>query len=167
MNQVFVAVLMGSDSDYPLLVDALSILDSLDIAYEVKITSAHRTPQDTHHYIKDAEQRGCQVFIAAAGLAAHLAGAVAANTTRPVIGIPINAGSLNGFDALLSTVQMPAGVPVATMAIGAPGAKNAAYFAAQILALSNSSLAERLLRERELQAEKVRTKDAELQQKRS
>ena len=120
----FVAVLMGSDSDLSTVQHTLDTLDQLEIPWEVKITSAHRTPEDTRHFVNDAEQRGCAVFIAAAGLAAHLAGAVAALTVRPVIGIPIDSGPLGGQDALLSTVQMPGGIPVACVAIGKPGATN-------------------------------------------
>ena len=163
MTRPFVAVLMGSDSDLPVVQTTLDTLKSLNIRYEAKITSAHRTPQATHDYIRAAEQRGCAVFIAAAGLAAHLAGAVAAQTTKPVIGIPLAAGSLNGFDALLSTVQMPGGIPVATVAIGKAGAKNAAYLAAQILALQDTQLDERLRAERQAAAEAVFAKDRELQ----
>lgn len=163
MNKNFVAILMGSDSDLSTMQATIDILKGLNISYEVKITSAHRTPENTVHYIKDAEQRGCAVFIAAAGLAAHLAGAVAANTIKPVIGVPIAAGSLGGFDSLLSTVQMPGGVPVACVAIGNAGAKNAAYLAAQILALSNVELSERLKAERKANAETIKKKDLELQ----
>ena len=163
MTRPFVAVLMGSDSDLPVVQTTIDTLKSLNIRYEAKITSAHRTPQATHDYIRAAEQRGCAVFIAAAGLAAHLAGAVAAQTTKPVIGIPLAAGSLNGFDALLSTVQMPGGIPVATVAIGKAGAKNAAYLAAQILALQDTQLDERLRAERQAAAEAVFAKDRELQ----
>ena len=129
----FVAILMGSDSDLPVMQSTVDVLKSFDIDYEVRITSAHRTPEDTRHYVSDADARGCAVFIAAAGMAAHLAGAVAAHTLRPVIGVPIDAGPLQGFDALLSTVQMPGGIPVAGVAIGKAGAKNAAYLAVQIL----------------------------------
>lgn len=107
MNKPFVAVLMGSDSDFPVMQTTLEVLKSFDIAVEVKVTSAHRTPAATHQYVTDAEARGCKVFICAAGLAAHLAGAVAGITTRPVIGVPIDGGPLKGLDALLSTVQMP------------------------------------------------------------
>lgn len=163
MNKIFVAILMGSDSDLSTMQATIDILKSLHISYEVKITSAHRTPENTVHYIKDAEQRGCAVFIAAAGLAAHLAGAVAANTVKPVIGVPIAAGSLGGFDSLLSTVQMPGGIPVACVAIGNAGAKNSAYLAAQILALSDSELSERLKAERKANAETIKKKDLELQ----
>jgi len=130
MSEPFVAVLMGSDSDLPVMQASIDTLTSLGIATEARITSAHRTPAETMAYVQDAEQRGCRVFIAAAGLAAHLAGAVAAHTLRPVIGVPLDAGSLGGQDSLLSTVQMPGGIPVATVAIGKPGAKNAAYLAA-------------------------------------
>jgi len=137
----FAAVLMGSDSDLPVVQATLDTLANLGVAYEVQITSAHRTPQETQQYVQDAETRGCDVFIAAAGLAAHLAGAVAAHTLKPVLGIPLDAGSLQGMDALLATVQMPGGIPVGTLAIGKPGAKNAAYLAAQIMALKDDVIA--------------------------
>ena len=166
MSQPFVAVLMGSDSDLPVLESTLDVLDRLGIACEVKITSAHRTPAATHTYVKDADARGCGVFIAAAGLAAHLAGTVAGLTLKPVIGIPLDAGPLNGMDSLLSTVQMPAGIPVATVAIGKAGAKNAGYLAAQILALADPELARRLGDEREDNARSVLAKDADLQRRR-
>jgi len=163
-QQTFVAVLMGSDSDFPVMKTTLDVLKGLDIPYEVRITSAHRTPAETHNYVTDADQRGCAVFIAAAGLAAHLAGAVAANTVKPVIGVPLDAGSLQGQDALLSTVQMPGGIPVASVAIGKPGAKNAAYLAAQILALSDESVAQRVRAERQAAAEVVIKKNQQLQE---
>ena len=115
MSNKFVAILMGSDSDLPVMQSTYDTLKKLGITVEMKITSAHRTPQATHEYVKDAEARGCQIFICAAGLAAHLAGAVAGLTTRPVIGVPMDGGPLQGEDALLSTVQMPGGVPVATV----------------------------------------------------
>jgi 5-(carboxyamino)imidazole ribonucleotide mutase len=165
MSKAFVAVLMGSDSDLPLMQACLDVLTQLAVPFEVKITSAHRTPAATHRYVKAAEQRGCAVFIAAAGLAAHLAGAVAGLTLKPVIGIPIDAGALKGLDALLSTVQMPAGIPVACVAIGKAGAKNAAYLAAQMLALSDGALAERIVAERAANAQAVLDKDAALQQR--
>jgi 5-(carboxyamino)imidazole ribonucleotide mutase len=165
MNKPFVAVLMGSDSDLPVMQATLSVLDSLEIPYEVKITSAHRTPDATHTYVQDADRRGCNAFIAAAGLAAHLAGAVSALTLKPVIGVPLDTGPLKGMDALLSTVQMPGGIPVATVAIGKAGAKNAAYLAAQILALGDAELAQRLAAERQANSEGVMAKDAELQTK--
>ena len=154
---------MGSDSDLPVIQATLDVLEDLNIPYEVKITSAHRTPDATHTYVKDADRRGCKVFIAAAGLAAHLAGTVAALTLKPVIGVPLDAGPLKGMDSLLSTVQMPGGIPVAAVAIGKAGAKNAAYLAAQILALSDADLAGRVAAERQANAEGVKAKDAKLQ----
>ena len=162
MTKPFVAILMGSDSDLDIMQVAGEVLDRLQIGYEIKITSAHRTPSATQAYISDAESRGCEVFIAGAGLAAHLAGATAAHTTKPVIGVPIDSGPLNGLDALLSTVQMPGGIPVATVAIGKTGAKNAAYLAAQILSLQDSELAERVKQERTATADKVQSQDQAL-----
>lgn len=165
MEKHFVAILMGSDSDLETMKGTIDVLSSLAVPFEVKITSAHRTPEATMNYIKDAENRGCQVFIAAAGLAAHLAGATAAHTLKPVIGVPIAAGSLGGLDSLLSTVQMPGGVPVATVAIGSAGAKNAGYLAAQILALNNEKLAVQLKAERQAKAKEIQVKDAAVHQK--
>ena len=162
MNTPFVAVLMGSDSDLPVMQNTLDVLSSLNIKYEVKITSAHRTPEATHSYVVSAEQRGCAVFICAAGMAAHLAGAVSAYTLRPIIGVPINA-SMDGLDALLSTVQMPAGIPVATVAIGKAGAKNAAYLAAQMLALQDADLYTAIKAERQANTDAVIAKDQALQ----
>jgi 5-(carboxyamino)imidazole ribonucleotide mutase len=167
MSTSFVAVLMGSKSDLPVLEKTLDVLNGLGIPHEVKITSAHRTPDQTHRYVKDADARGCAVFIAAAGLAAHLAGTVAGLTLKPVIGIPLDAGPLNGMDSLLSTVQMPSGIPVATVAIGSAGAKNAGYLAAQILALGDATVAARLKAEREANAAEVLAADAALQASRS
>ncbi len=167
MSKPFVAVLMGSDSDLPILQSTLEVLKALSIPHEVKITSAHRTPDVTHNYVKDADNRGCAVFIAAAGLAAHLAGTVAGLTMKPVIGIPLDAGPMQGMDSLLSTVQMPGGIPVACVAVGKAGAKNAAYLAAQILALSDAELAARIQAEREANAEAVKAKDAKLQAERA
>jgi 5-(carboxyamino)imidazole ribonucleotide mutase len=155
MTKPFVAILMGSENDLSIMQLATDVFKKLDIAFEIRVTSAHRTPAATQHYISDAEARGCQIFIAGAGLAAHLAGATAAHTTKPVIGVPIDAGPLNGLDALLSTVQMPGGIPVATVAIGKAGAKNAAYLAAQMLALSDSELAARVKAERQANADNV------------
>ncbi|HAJ77428.1 MAG: 5-(carboxyamino)imidazole ribonucleotide mutase [Gammaproteobacteria bacterium] len=163
MSTPFVSILMGSESDLSIMQAAADTLQQLQIHYEIKITSAHRTPAATQQFISDAESRGCQIFIAGAGLAAHLAGAAAAHTTKPVIGVPIDAGPLNGLDALLSTVQMPGGIPVATVAIGKAGAKNAAYLAAQILSLSDAALAERVTTERAANAEKVQSQDQALQ----
>lgn len=167
MSKPFVAILMGSDSDLPVMKAAIEVLERFSIRTEVKISSAHRTPEATRVYVKDAEVRGCAVFIAGAGLAAHLAGAVAAATTRPVIGVPLDAGSLGGLDSLLSTVQMPGGVPVACVAIGKAGAKNAGYLAAQILALKDDELAESVAAEREQTARGVRQKDEALQKQRA
>jgi 5-(carboxyamino)imidazole ribonucleotide mutase len=164
MSQPFVAVLMGSDSDLPIMEATFEVLRRLDIPFEAKVTSAHRTPAITHEYVTSADERGCAVFIAAAGMAAHLAGAVAANTLKPVIGVPIN-GSLEGLDALLSTVQMPGGIPVACVAIGKAGAKNAAWLAGQILAGQDAGLAQRLKEARAADAEGVQAKDAALQEK--
>ena len=163
MTKPFVAILMGSESDLSTMQAAGEIFKQLQIAYEIKITSAHRTPASTQQYVSDAESRGCQVFIAGAGLAAHLAGAVAAHTLKPVIGVPIDSGPLNGLDALLSTVQMPAGIPVATVAVGKTGAKNAAHLAAQILALADTELAARVAADRVASAEKVQAQDQALQ----
>ena len=163
MSEPFVAILMGSESDLPIMQTGADILRQLEIKHEIKITSAHRTPSITQQFISEAEARGCQVFIAGAGLAAHLAGATAAQTTKPVIGVPIDAGPLSGLDALLSTVQMPGGIPVATVAIGKAGAKNAAYLAAQILSLADPDLAERVKSERVANAEKVQAQDQALQ----
>ena len=162
-SKPFVAVLMGSDSDLPVMEATLQVLEKFDIPFEVKVSSAHRTPDRTHSYVKDAESRGCAVFVAAAGMAAHLAGTVAALTTRPVIGVPVDAGPLQGLDALLSTVQMPGGIPVATVAIGKAGAKNAGYLAAQIVAVADPGLAEQVAAERREQAEAVIAKDDKLQ----
>lgn len=162
MSKPFVAIVMGSDSDLPVMEASFQVLRSFGIEFEARITSAHRTPEVTKQYVKDAEERGCAAFIAAAGMAAHLAGAVSAATVKPVIGVPINA-SLDGLDALLSTVQMPAGIPVATVAIGKAGAKNAAYLAAQILSTADAELAQKLRDERAANAEKIAAKDAELQ----
>lgn len=165
MSTPFVAILMGSDSDLPVMQTTLDTLDSLQIPYEVKITSAHRTPDATHAYVTDADKRGCAAFIGAAGLAAHLSGVIASLTIKPVIGVPMDGGPLKGQDALLSTVMMPGGIPVATVAIGKAGAKNAAYLAAQILALGDAALAERVREERAANARAVIAKDAELQTK--
>ena len=165
MSKTFAAVLMGSDSDLPVMQTTLDTLKTLGINYEVKITSAHRTPQATHDYVTDADKRGCQVFICAAGLAAHLGGVVASLTLKPVIGVPMDGGPLKGQDALLSTVMMPGGIPVATVAIGKAGAKNAAYLTAQIMGLSDEGIAAQLKATREADSAAVIAKDAELQKK--
>ncbi len=163
MNKPFVAVLMGSDSDLPVMRSTLDVLDNLGVPWEAQITSAHRTPDATHTYVREAESRGCAVFIAAAGLAAHLAGVVASLTVKPVIGVPMDGGPLNGQDALLSTVQMPGGIPVASVAIGRAGAKNAGYLAAQILGVSHADIETRVRNERERNAQGILEKNRNLQ----
>ncbi len=165
MSQKFVAILMGSDSDLPTMQTTYDTLKKLGVTVEMKITSAHRTPAATKEYVAEAESRGCQIFICAAGLAAHLAGSVAGLTTRPVIGVPMDGGPLQGEDALLSTVQMPGGIPVATVAIGKTGAKNAAYLAAQILGLSDDAIGQNVRDDREANTQAVIAKDKELQAK--
>ncbi len=159
----FVAILMGSESDWPVMQAAAETLDKLAIEHEVRVTSAHRTPQATADYVADAVGRGCAVFICGAGMAAHLAGAVAAHTVRPVIGVPIDSGPLAGFDALLSTVQMPGGIPVATVAVGKAGARNAGYLAAQMLSLADAGLAERLDADRQANRERIQGQNQRLQ----
>ena len=153
MATTFVAVMMGSKSDQPVMDKALAVLDDYGIAHECRVLSAHRTPAETQHFVTDAEARGCKVFIAAAGMAAHLAGVVAAHTTKPVIGVPIASGALHGQDALLSTVMMPPGIPVATVAID--GSKNAAHLAAQILAVSNADIATKIDQFRDAERAKI------------
>lgn len=145
----FVSIIMGSKSDFEVVNETAKILKENGVAYEMIISSAHRSPKRTSEYVVNAEKKGAQVFICAAGMAAHLAGAVAANTTKPVIGIPMSGGVSGGVDALYSTVQMPGGMPVATVAIGKAGAKNAAFLAMQILALSDEKIAKKLLNMRE------------------
>jgi 5-(carboxyamino)imidazole ribonucleotide mutase len=143
-----VAVLMGSESDRTTMEKTAETLEKYGIGYEMLVTSAHRTPEKTREYARSAEERGIKVIVAGAGAAAHLPGAVAAHTRLPVVGVPLAGTSLGGLDALLSIVQMPKGVPVATMAIGEAGAVNAAVFAAQILAISDENIAEKLQGER-------------------
>lgn len=164
MADAFVALLMGSDSDLPVLEGTLDVLAGYGVRVETRVLSAHRTPEQTREFIADAEQRGCKVFICAAGLAAHLAGTVAAHTLKPVIGIPVDAGPLKGHDSLLSTVQMPPGIPVACVAIGSAGAKNAGHLAAQMLALADPALAQRLADTRSAAARKVLEQDRRLQE---
>ena len=154
---------MGSKSDWDIMQECINVLKKFDCAYEAVISSAHRSPQRTKDYINDAQNRGACVFIAAAGMAAHLAGSIASLTTKPVIGVPLDASSLNGLDALLSTAQMPSGIPVATMAIGKSGAINAAYLAMQILALKNAELSGKLLEDRVIQSKKVELDSSELE----
>lgn len=160
-----VAILMGSDSDWEVMSAAARQLGEFGISYDVHVMSAHRTPARVAEYASTAAERGIRVFIVGAGGAAHLGGVVAAHTTLPVIGVPLSATSLNGLDALLATVQMPSGVPVATVAIGKPGAENAAILAAQILALGDAELARRVGQFKTGLARKVEEKDAALRQK--
>lgn len=163
MNGPKVAVVLGSDSDLPVIREMLDLLKEFGVAYEVTISSAHRSPARTHHYAVELEARGVQVVIACAGAAAHLAGVIAAETILPVIGVPIDSSPLQGLDALLSTSMMPAGIPVATMGIGKMGAANAAVLAAQILARGDAALAERLRAYKRKLADRVEQKDLELQ----
>ena len=159
----WVAVLMGSESDWPVMRGCVDTLRALEVRFEVRVTSAHRTPAETARFVSEAVGRDCRVFVCAAGLAAHLAGAVAAHTTRPVIGVPMDGGPLGGADALLSTVMMPGGVPVATVAIGKAGAKNAGYLAAQILAVADAELAARIDADRNANAAKVAAQNESVQ----
>jgi phosphoribosylaminoimidazole carboxylase PurE protein len=150
-----VSIVMGSSSDLDVMLEAASVLDQLGVSYDVEVTSAHRSPDRTHRYVKAAVKKGTRIFIVGAGAAAHLAGVVAAQTTLPVIGVPLPGSALNGVDALYSTVMMPAGVPVATMAIGKAGATNAAVLAAQILAVSDANLGEKLVQYKTALAKRV------------
>lgn len=155
-----VIIVMGSDSDLPVVEKGIDVLREYGVPFEVRVLSAHRTPVEAAALASSARENGAGAIIAAAGKAAHLAGAMAANTTLPVIGIPVKSSTLDGLDALLSTVQMPAGIPVATVAID--GAANAALLAIQILAVSDETLAETLSAKRKAAADKVRAKDAEI-----
>ena len=156
-----VAVIMGSDSDWPVVKGACAQLKALDIPFEAHILSAHRTPAEAAEFARNAKANGFGVILCAAGMAAHLAGAFAANTTLPVIGIPMKGGAMDGLDALLATVQMPSGIPVATVALN--GAKNAAWLAAEILALSDDALAGKLDAERAAMAQQIAAKEQKLQ----
>ncbi|MDE6886572.1 MAG: 5-(carboxyamino)imidazole ribonucleotide mutase [Helicobacteraceae bacterium] len=159
----FISIIMGSKSDWNVMSECVEVFKKFDCLYEVIISSAHRSPERTKEYVKDASSRGACVFIAAAGMAAHLAGAVAAQTSKPVIGVPLDSSPLNGLDALLSTVQMPSSMPVATMAIGKAGAINAAYFAMQILSLKNEELAGKLIEDRVIKSKKVELDSREIE----
>lgn len=160
MNKAKVIIVMGSDSDLGQMEAAANILDEFAIPYEIHVSSAHRTPDRTHEIVSEGEKNGAEVFIAAAGGAAHLAGVVASATTLPVIGVPISTNIMGGMDSLLSTVQMPPGIPVATVAIG--GAKNAGILAAQILSVKDESIRETLKNYRKTMAEGVLAKDKKL-----
>ncbi len=161
-SNVQVAIIMGSDSDLPIVEASFAVLDDFGVNYTKNVMSAHRTPHDVMELIKNSEDNGCQVFIAAAGMAAHLAGAVAAHSSKPVIGIPIESGGMGGIDALLSTAMMPPGVPVATVAVGKSGAKNSAILAVQILATSNEALSAKLREFKENMRKEVLEKDQKL-----
>jgi phosphoribosylaminoimidazole carboxylase PurE protein len=164
MSNISVLILMGSDSDVPVMQSAVDTLNELKISCEMTVASAHRSPARVLRLVDEAPGRGVKVFIVGAGAAAHLAGVVAAHTTRPVIGVPIDSSALKGLDALLSTVQMPPGVPVATVSIGRPGATNAAVLAAQMLALADPALAARLDQYKQRLADKVEQAAAKLGQ---
>ncbi len=159
-----VAIFMGSISDKEAMLPAKKVLDELGITTTFTVTSAHRTPDRTRELIRTLEEQGTQVFICAAGLAAHLAGAVAAQTEKPVLGVPLNASSLGGLDALLSTVQMPPGFPVGTLALGSVGAKNAAWLAAQILAIQDPALQQKIAQARSAMRASVEQAASELEQ---
>ena len=163
MEKPLVLIVMGSDSDLPVMEGGAKVLAEFGVPFEMRISSAHRSPQRTASLAAEAAGRGVRVIIAGAGMAAHLAGVIAAETCLPVIGVPIGGGALNGLDALCSTVQMPGGVPVATMSIGAAGAKNAGIFAVQILALSDATLTEKLKAYRGKMAQELEEKDRQLQ----
>ena len=156
-----VSIIMGSTSDLPVMEKAAKLLDEMQIPFEINALSAHRTPEAVEAFAKGAKARGLKVIIAAAGMAAALPGVIAANTTLPVIGIPMKGGAMDGLDALLATVQMPSGIPVATVALN--GAKNAAWLAAEILALSDDALAAKLAAERAAMAEQIAAKEEKLQ----
>ena len=159
----FVSIIMGSKSDYEIMKNCSSTLEAFNLKYELIISSAHRSPERTKRYIKEAEEKGAKVFIAAAGMAAHLAGALAASTTKPVIGVPMKGGAMDGMDAMLSTVQMPAGMPVATVALGKAGAVNAAYLAMQILAITDNELAVKIREDRIMKEKKVENDSREIE----
>jgi len=159
----FVSIIMGSKSDYEIMKNCADTLEEFSVRYELIISSAHRSPERTKTYIKAAEEKGAKVFIAAAGMAAHLAGALAATTTKPVIGVPMKGGAMDGMDAMLSTVQMPAGMPVATVALGKAGAVNAAYLAMQILAITDKELAVKLKEDRIVKEKKVAIDSKEIE----
>jgi len=159
----FVSIIMGSKSDYTIMAECAETLKKFGVPFELIISSAHRSPERTKKYISEAEKKGAQVFIAAAGMAAHLAGALAASTTKPILGVPMESGPLRGEDALLSTVMMPAGMPVGTLAIGKAGAVNAAYLAIQILALTDDELKVKLQEDRISKAKKVELDSSEIE----
>jgi 5-(carboxyamino)imidazole ribonucleotide mutase len=162
VSKPLVSIVMGSDSDLEIMREAAKVLEDFGIAYEIDVTSAHRSPERTADFARHAARRSIRVIIAGAGGAAHLAGVIAAHTSLPVIGVPIPSSSLNGLDSLLATVQMPAGIPVATVAIGKPGATNAGILAAQILGLGSAALAKKLLAHKQNLAASVEEKSKKL-----
>jgi len=166
MIQPKVAIVLGSDSDYPIIQEMILLLEDFGVAYEISISSAHRSPDRTHRYAATLEERGIQVVIACAGAAAHLAGVIASHTILPVIGVPVDSSPLRGFDSLLSTAMMPAGVPVATMGIGKAGATNAGVLAIQILARNDPALASNLKEHKKQMADRVEERDRELRKSR-
>jgi 5-(carboxyamino)imidazole ribonucleotide mutase len=159
----FVSIILGSKNDYEVMRSCADTFEAFGVDYELVISSAHRSPERTREYVKKAEEKGAQVFIAAAGMAAHLAGVLTSKTVKPVIGVPMSASALSGIDALLSTVQMPAGMPVATVSIGKAGAINSAYLAMQILALENDDLSIKLREDRIAKAKKVEMDSVEIE----
>ena len=159
----FISIIIGSKSDYEVMKSCTETLESFGVPHELVISSAHRSPERTKEYVNKAEEKGAQVFIAAAGMAAHLAGVLSSKTVKPIIGVPMSASALSGIDALLSTVQMPAGMPVATVAIGKAGAINSAYLAMQILALGDEDLRIKLLEDRIAKAKKVEMDSLEIE----
>lgn len=154
-EKIKVGIVMGSENDLEIMRSAEKVLDQFNIPYETRVLSAHRTPGPLEEWLKDAQERGVQAFIAAAGMAAHLAGSIAGKVTIPVLGVPLDASPLGGMDSLLSTVQMPGGIPVATFAIGKAGASNAAFFVAQMLGLSNPDLAKAVIQQRADKAKEI------------
>ncbi|MEZ4600127.1 MAG: 5-(carboxyamino)imidazole ribonucleotide mutase [Syntrophotaleaceae bacterium] len=164
-NQPLVGILMGSDSDYDIMVEAARALKGFGVPFEMMVSSAHRSPERTGGYARQARERGIRILIVGAGAAAHLAGVVAAETTLPVIGVPIDSSALKGLDALLATVQMPAGIPVATMAIGKAGARNAGILAVQILSTTDAGLAGKLAAFKADMAEKVAERSRSIQER--
>jgi phosphoribosylaminoimidazole carboxylase PurE protein len=164
-NDPRVAILMGSDSDLPTMMETIKVLESLGVGYLLEVASAHRSPERTLSIVRSAPARGVRVFVAGAGGAAHLAGVLAAHTILPVLGVPLPSSDLKGLDALLATVQMPAGVPVGSLAVGTAGAANAGWLAAEILAVSDEALSEKLRTRRKEMAEGVERKSQEAQRK--
>ncbi len=162
MSDIKVLILMGSDSDYPVMKGAEDYLTQMGVDFDLRVSSAHRSPERTERLVKEAEKNGAEVFICAAGMAAHLAGVVASHTASPVIGVPVDASGFGGMDALLATVQMPPGVPVATVAVGKAGALNAAVLACQILAVADEKLKKRMVQKKADMAKGVEDKDANL-----